>query len=403
MNIIRVMIALTIAVCIPAVSFGQYNFGYRPNEEATKKYVASLESSNLQFSKRCNDEESLQEKEEEFQNYRFEMKCLESNPALKAKYMNGGRKVAPNQGSVGSCTGFGTAGVLNIAFAKFCIDNGIKEWYNPISESAAYAIGREEGGILGHGDGGYGSACAKSTQTIGMLVKIPYPTKDLTNYTESDARDLGRNGIGKYQLKPQALKMVAQTVIPIKTITEAKVAIKEGMGINVCSQQAFRTQRDANGICEADNSRTWAHSMTIVGYRTVNMGGKLVTLFRIQQSWGNSNPSGPLVGDMGYGMFDVRENVIASMLKMGDSFAYGNLKVLEAPKASHTGSYLLISIIAVIALIILFQKALLPIIVLIVLYAAYSGIVSVDSQMVDDYLHKGMNAIQANLGALELK
>ena len=301
------------------------DFGYRPDPEATREFVQSLPEHHFHVG------DGVGAEPEEFQNYRYVLKCLASNPSLSADLLRGGRLIAPNQGSVGSCTGFGTAGALNIALAKFCLENRTPEWYTPISESAAYANGRESGGMLGQSDGGYGSACAKSTEEIGMLRRMPYPSKDLTDYTVSDARELGRYGIGRYGLKPDAFRMRAGTVFQVRSAEDAKSALRDGFAINVCSMQAFRTVRDVNGICEADNTRSWAHSMTVVGFRTVAIDGRTVTLFRLQQSWGDNSPSGPLVDDMGYGMFDIREEVMDRMLSRGDSFAYGDLVVEDAP------------------------------------------------------------------------
>jgi Papain family cysteine protease. len=373
----RKLLAFCIAVLACAgFSHAQetWQFGYVPNPSATHEFVRSLGPDPIEFDALKLAQEPL--REEEHQLYRNEIRCLQASPELARRYLSGGRKNAPNQGSVGSCTGFGTAGVLNIAFAKFCVDNRIEHFYRPVSESAAYAIGREEGGILGGSDGGFGAACAKSTKTMGMLRKVPYPLKDLTEYTETDARELGRYGVGKYSLKPDALKMLAGTVVAVRSAAEAKVVIRNGMGINVCSMQAFRTTRNKDGICEADNTKRWAHSMTVVGYRTVNIDGKYQTLFRIQNSWGNGSPTGPMVGDMGYGMFDIREEVMDKMLAQGDSFAYGDLIVENAPE-SLGSEFGIVEIVAgmfvAIAVAVAFRNTLASLVIIIATAIIYTG------------------------------
>ena len=153
--------------------------------------------------------------------------------------------------------------------------------------------------------------------------------------------------------------MLAGTVLPVKSAAEAKVVLRNGYGINVCSMQAFSLERNSDGICEADPRKRWAHSMTVVGYRTVRLDGRLQTWFRLQQSWGDHSPTGPLIDDMGFGMFDVREDVMDCMLQQGDSFAYGDLRIVDAPKpAPERGTFWLWWIVPIFVVIGFFRPKL---------------------------------------------
>lgn len=257
--------------------------------------------------------------------YRYVVQCVKTSPTLSARWLKDGRLRAYNQGSVGSCTGHGTAAALNCVYAVQCAEAGSPESFEHLlAADALYGLGREAGNMLNYrSDGCCGFMLADAITKMGTLYRKPYSNVDLTEYDEARCRQYGSKGVGA-ELKTLAKDHVLAEVVNVKSAREAWALIGNGYPINVCSQQGFTTQRDAEGVCEPKG--TWAHSMAVIGRRTTENGEKL---FLIQNSWGDSSPSGPFWQDQPYGSFFIRESVMDKMLSQGDSFAYSGLGGFE--------------------------------------------------------------------------
>ncbi len=298
------------------------NFGYVPNPDATQAFCATIsqtsETSAENLVRADNGKDVLL--------YRYVVECVRKNPTLAARWLDSsGRLRAYNQGSVGSCTGHGTAHALNCRFALQCVQkNSLESFAMVAAADGLYGLGREHANMLGsRGDGCYGSALAEAITESGTLYRIKYDDYDLTEYDENRCKKFGYSGVGD-ALKASADDHLVTEVVNVKTAERAWALIGNGYPINVCSQQGFTTQRNAEGICEAKG--TWAHSMAIIGRRTTGKGEKL---FLIQNSWGDSSPSGPYWQDQPHGSFFARYDVVNKMLSCGDSFAYGDIKDFE--------------------------------------------------------------------------
>lgn len=158
-------------------------------------------------------------------------------------------------------------------------------------------------------DGASGSWCAEwLTRKGGILLRKDYslitgnPEHDLRKYDgkessdgsfESKARRWGYYGCGGKD--DQGKLDVLATANPIKDGTpvtnadEAEAAIVHECPITIASGVGFEADRDSNGIILPRGS--WGHQMCILGVKYMSDGTRL---FRIFQSWGDSNSnSGP--------------------------------------------------------------------------------------------------------------
>jgi hypothetical protein len=214
---------------------------------------------------------------------------------------------------IGDCTSFGSGHALdllqtiNIALAK-----GDKSQYRETSTEVIYGFGREVAGMLGRGDGGYGTAVAKGLVTKGAL-----PREVVGPYSGSRAKQFGRSGVpSDLAAKAAAFKLGGATLVT--SLAEADAALANGYPFIVCSNQGFTMRRDATGLCEA--SGRWAHCMFCAGKRVL----KGEPQYLICQSWGSNTPSGPVVEDQPNFSFWIRGSVLQRMLSEEDSLAFSN-------------------------------------------------------------------------------
>ena len=186
-----------------------------------------------------------------------------------------------------------------------------------------YGIGREAGNMLGSGDGCFGSAVAEGETKIGTLWQTKYPSIDLSDYSVSTCKQLGRVGIPK-DLKDEAGKHKIVTAYQVKTADEAWSLIGAGNAINQCSDIGFNGQRDSDGAIKKNGS--WGHSMAIVGRRTTAAGRKL---FLIINSWGDDWTQGPLFEDQPPGSFYADFNTVGQAIGQGDVFVKIDLNGIQ--------------------------------------------------------------------------
>ncbi len=224
------------------------------------------------------------------------------------KKVTGGHLVAKKQ-SIGCCVSMGYSTGVD---ALQCVEIALKgeaEEFHPVSHAAIYGMARELGGMLGGGDGLYGSVASQSVSTLGVV------TDEFAKDSPTDdklAKEWGRRG-APAEIKSQAKNNLVKTVSQVKTAAECKAALQNGYPVPVCSGVGFTMTRDNDGFCKASGS--WAHCMAILGYRADK------DAFCIIQSWGNNTPDGPCtLGQPDYS-FWVTSATINKMLKEGDSFA----------------------------------------------------------------------------------
>lgn len=221
-----------------------------------------------------------------------------------------------NQGSVGSCTGFGGARSIERTLSAQIVSSGGFE-FRMISEEVLYAGSRVEiGGGRLNGDGSTGGWIAKFAIDYGAAPKAQLGSYDLTNYDQSRARQWGNSGVPN-DLEPEVKKFGVKTVTKVTSWAEAKRALANGYGVMVCSDQGFTRQRDSNGVCKAQGQ--WMHCMAFDGYHVE--GGK--EYGHIENSWGPDYHVGPTGwGSPNTAGFWADSSVIDRMLRQGDSWTF---------------------------------------------------------------------------------
>jgi len=237
-----------------------------------------------------------------------------------------------NQGSLGSCVGFGNGCAMDISMA---VDwkLGKTSKYMPIAEESIYGLARNEGqGRISHSfnDGSSGHAAAIAMTKYGAIYRQVYPDfkLDLSKYNINLCRDWGGNGNGGSEDGlngpfDKLAKTHPAKFLLVNSAEDARNALHNGWGIAVCSNQGFSGNRDADGFSGPQGS--WSHCMSLVGYR----GGKRPA-FCVMNSWAIWNKGGKYpalkAGDPEWmtqpdGSFWADWDVVNSMLRGGDSFA----------------------------------------------------------------------------------
>jgi len=239
-----------------------------------------------------------------------------------------------NQGSVGSCVGFGFT-----CAAEYAIVTQAAEKIGPaidgtidIAQEATYAFSRVEvnGGVAPLiGDGSLGSWAAQGVTKFGLLPRGKYGDLDLTSYSTTRCRAWGRAGVPN-DLEPLAKKNLVGSAALVKTAAEAKAALLQGYPIAVCSNVGFagQSKRDADGFLRA--SGRWGHCMCLIGFR------KDREAFYCMNSWGEDWVAGPLgAGDPPPGGFWIESKTVDRMLGQEDSYAISNVKGFPRRKINH--------------------------------------------------------------------
>jgi hypothetical protein len=215
--------------------------------------------------------------------------------------------------TTGDCVSHGTRNAVDLTRAvEIHIGHEREAW---IARGATEPIY----GSRGHG--GQGMSCSRAAEFVsntgGFLVRKNYDgIIDLSKYNSSIGSRWGSVGVPE-QVKKIAQKHQIKTVSNIRTIEEARDALANGYGVNVCSGYGFSRTRDDKGI--AKPSGGWSHSMAWIACDDT---GK-EPLFLVQNSWGKWNDGGhPAWGKIPDGSFLITSDVAAGMLKAGGSFAF---------------------------------------------------------------------------------
>lgn len=289
------------------------NFGYRPNEAATIRFLRSLRKPTIRqaapglFQRVRADDEPV----------------LLYRPLYTAyeEYSGGDKWVVARQG-IGDCVGVGWAQAADTHLAVMYSVGDSAKW-RPSSSESIYGGSRVEanGGRLGGmSDGSYGSAAARwVSKDGGILFRQKYGEIDLSSYSASRAKQWGHWGNGGQGdngvLDKIAREHPIKDVALVTNFDDAAAAIASGYPIAVCSMQGFSSRRDTDGFCRA--SGQWAHCMCFIGVRYGNRPGLLCL-----NSWGPNWVEGPKwPSDQPDGSFWVDKRTADYMLSGRDSFA----------------------------------------------------------------------------------
>lgn len=227
-----------------------------------------------------------------------------------------------NQGSVGSCVGFGASRAHERSLAAQ-IKNGDAFVFRHVVEEAVYALSRVQvGGGRIRGDGSVGAWAASAFVRFGGLPRGEYLNGkyNLTKYSESLCRSWGNSGLPN-DLIPVVREFPVGGSAKVESWAEAKKAMANGYGIFVCSNQGFSRNRDSRGV--ASPQGRWAHCMVLDGYHTDEMGREYG---HFENSWGERFHVGPVGwGSPNTGGFWADASVVSRMLSAGDSWAVSSV------------------------------------------------------------------------------
>lgn len=241
-----------------------------------------------------------------------------------SKRVNGGKHIRYIRQLTGSCVGASSGNALrHLGYVE--IANGEpEEW--PTSEvwwPYTYGQGRRRAGLNGQGEGSFGSAQAEAIVKDGIFSRqeseadgksLPDFTKEegwlsLTKNTEMSWSD----GASKRSYAPLGLKHPVKMAARVRTVEEAKAAIKNGYPITIASMFGTRTIRSqgtpAVQLAEWDDQ--WAHQMHCCGcwdHPTLGL------IFYILNNWGSDAHPTPLNGEPPGG-FWIRASTFAIMLQ----------------------------------------------------------------------------------------
>lgn len=172
-----------------------------------------------------------------------------------------------NQKQVGSCVGFGHArGGTDLMLWEIACGVGDPE-RDPGADGSPeviYGGSRVEigGGQLGNSDGSLGAWAADWLIKFGFVVRGKYGNLDLTTYSESVCRQLGRNGIPA-DLEGIAKQHPVTSAAVVRNKEEAWSALGAGKPVVPCSNVGFDSPLDSKGFCRPNGS--WGHCMDFRG------------------------------------------------------------------------------------------------------------------------------------------
>lgn len=223
-----------------------------------------------------------------------------------------------NQGAVGSCVAVATASALE-HLQCVQIAAGEQAVYRDVASEVIYGGSRVQiGGGRIRGDGSVGVWAARWVKDYGVVPRGLHGRYDLRSYDEQRCRDLGRRGV-----PPELIAIARQhpvlEVMRVQSWAEARVALRRGYPVLVCSDQGFRLERDSEGFCAPRG--IWYHAMALIGMR----GGRRPGGFLLN-SWGDEAHRGPRVPPHAPPAgFWVDAAILDRMLRQGDSWAFAHL------------------------------------------------------------------------------
>jgi hypothetical protein len=217
--------------------------------------------------------------------------------------------------TVGDCVSHGTRNACDISRAvEIDINHEREDWIAKGATEAIYGA---------RGFSGEGMSCSRAAEFVskigGIIVRKNYPgVADFSKYNGSLGAGWGGRGLpdkvldiaNDHQIKTASL---------IRTVEEARDALANGYGVNVCSNYGFSNTRDKKGF--ARTSGNWAHSMALIACDDTN--GDLA--FLVQNSWGKWNDGGhPDWDKIPDGSFLIHSDVAKGMLSQNGAYAFSS-------------------------------------------------------------------------------
>ena len=228
----------------------------------------------------------------------------------------------------GDCVSHGTRNACDITRAVEIDVNGEREAW--IARGATEAIYGSRGGSF------QGMSCARAAEFVskigGILVRKNYPgVVDLSKYQGMLGAGWGGRGLPDKVLDLSNDHQI-KTVSLVRTVEEARDALANGYGVNVCSNYGFSNVRDKKGFAKVSGS--WGHSMAWTACDDTN--GELA--FLVQNSWGKWNDGGhPDWGPIPDGSFLIHADVAKGMLAQNGAYTFSNFDGFPVQKLPDYG------------------------------------------------------------------
>lgn len=245
-----------------------------------------------------------------------------------AKAVNGGKHLPTLHQSIGSCVGMGKANAERMLACADIVVRGDRERYIEIFEPYGYGRSRLHAGIRGRGSGSTGSGAAKAARIDGV---VSIENEGLTGWTVrngsigqtlywdggvdtkwSDGAAIGSEWVERGK------KHLVRTTAQVTTYEQVRDALLNWYPVTVASSRGFQMRPVVDGGKHWGRpSGTWMHQMCFVG---VDDDGRRPGCY-CWNSW-NAEAHGPPADDAPPGGFWVDAEVVTSMVRQGDSYAY---------------------------------------------------------------------------------
>lgn len=304
------------------------NYGYVPNPEGTREFLAEL--AEPKFAQAGRDCMENAKRVDTFL-YRY------ADEAHRAVY--GTPFTAWNQGSAGTCVSFGW-GVG--AYIGQCVDWKQGELSKPpliVATEPIYGGSRTFGRMppvtnAGFSDGSYGGAAARwvsgrcrDKDVGGILFREQVGAFDLSTYSIPLSRQWGAYGPPR-EVAVAAAKKRAIAVGQVSTWGELAAAITSGYCVPICSNVGFEATSTRDKFGALPRGGNWSHCMCCVSIRfAANHTDGTPDGVLILNSWGTSWVRGPRwPADQPEGSFWCSRADIEAILRQGDSFAIGGIE-----------------------------------------------------------------------------
>lgn len=311
-------------------------FGYIPNPEGTREFLATLEHPTF-----GDAAPGVMENAKGRDTFLYR----HADRAHRAVY---GRPFEVwNQGPHGSCVSFGWAMGSYIGQAVDWTQGERAEPPKLVATEPVYGGSRTAGRLppvdfAGWSDGSYGAAAARwvvgtKAGVGGILYREKYGEVDLSEYSIERSKNWGAYGVPK-ELARKGLEHTAQGVALCDSYEALCAAIENGLCVPICSNVGFAATnvRDADGFLPRGGQ--WSHCLLACSVRYAKNGGGRDGVL-ILNSWGKNWCRGPRwPEDQPEGSFWASRRDVEAMLAQGDSFVIAGVSGFE-PRDIDNGAW----------------------------------------------------------------
>jgi hypothetical protein len=318
------------------------NFGYTPNPEATRQFLAELDKP--RFAQAGAEVVAKAQGKDAFL-WRF------ADKAHREVY---GQPFGPWKQGIGDCVSMGWA---MGSFVGQSVDHALGRLPAPpllVATEAIYGGSRcESRGITyaGYSDGSYGAAaarwCAGMKSGIGgILYRQDYGNgADLRVYDPARAKEWGAYGCGGKndagRLDKLANEHRARNVALIETVEQCAASLESGFPVVICCGLSFSTTRDEDGFAKR-TPQGWAHCQCAIAVRYAKNAAGTMRNPRdgilIINSWGsNWQGGGKNPADQPDGSYWITFEDAQRALSEGDSFSIAGVDGFRFRELDHGG------------------------------------------------------------------